>query len=57
MSNTIDNTQGEELGDVCNIDGCKGILEKPEGCCSCSTSSYPPCGWCECGLVCSECGN
>ena len=51
---------GEDEGDICNRDGCKGHMEFNHGDigkCSCSTCSMPPCGYCESSrLVCNECG-
>jgi hypothetical protein len=38
---------GYAEGDICNRDGCEGIIEELEkdGCCSCHTGN-PPCGYC-----------
>lgn len=49
--------EGYCKGDVCNRDGCKGILDEHEkdGCCSCHIN--PPCGYCTHDTTfCPECG-
>ncbi len=49
-------TIGEDVGDICNRDGCEGTLydREIEGCCSCH--SNPPCSYCtEPRLACDEC--
>lgn len=56
ISNQIKETIGTEEGDVCNRDGCEGILEygKVRGC-TCFIS--PPCFKCvENPLICETCG-
>lgn len=47
---------GEDVGEVCNRNGCTGIIEEyeKEGCCSCHIN--PPCGYCtEDNRYCSVC--
>lgn len=48
---------GTEEGDVCNRDGCEGIMWLPPVTdCSCHIS--PPCAQCERNaIVCNECGS
>lgn len=47
--------EGLEPGDICNRAGCVGVINYPEGDCSCHIS--PPCGYCtEAELCCDECG-
>lgn len=47
---------GDEKGQICNRDGCKGIIDEEEkGSCSCHIC--PPCSACTTPLeVCRECG-
>ena len=48
---------GYNEGEVCNRDGCTGIIEKPKGEGSCSCHSSPPCSYCtDSRSVCPECG-
>lgn len=47
---------GKEEGDVCNRDGCDGVIEwsKPD---NCSCHINPPCSSClETYLLCPKCG-
>ncbi len=49
--------EGYEKGDLCNRNGCKGIIEEKDidGCCSCHIA--PPCGYCETNKgFCDICG-
>lgn len=48
--------RGEEEGDRCGRNGCKGTLELPEVE-NCSCHIAPPCGPCvDTKLTCTECG-
>jgi hypothetical protein len=49
-------TEGYEKGDICNRDGCDGILDEhhSDGCCSCHVN--PPCSHCvEDRSYCTKC--
>lgn len=44
----MDNNLGYYLGDVCNRNGCKGVIkDNDEYGCYCSATSMPPCSHCE----------
>lgn len=48
---------GHEKGEVCNREGCIGVIDEhdKDGCCSCHIN--PPCGYCtEPNAYCPECG-
>lgn len=49
---------GYEAGEICNRDGCKGIIEeRDKEPCYCSATSMPPCSACtEPVAYCEECG-
>lgn len=50
-------TFGQEEGQVCNRDNCKGIMKEyeREGCCTCF-QGYAPCGYCcQNPYSCNEC--
>jgi len=47
---------GYEEGDVCNRDGCKGMIEAAEVE-NCSCHINPPCSACvDAGFICPDCG-
>lgn len=49
--------EGVFEGELCNREGCQGIIETTEkdGCCSCHIN--PPCGYCTTqNEFCEECG-
>lgn len=52
----MNNEHGLLNGEICNRNGCKGIVfHEPEGCCSCHLN--PPCSFCtDDGAVCFDCG-
>lgn len=53
MSNT---EKGEVKGEVCNRDGCQGIIDEHEKEGSCSCHIHPPCGYCTTdSSYCPEC--
>ena len=50
--------EGTQTGEMCNRDGCTGIIGEyeKEGCCSCHTG-HPPCAYCvEDNHYCPVCG-
>lgn len=48
--------EGEEAGDICNREGCTGIIEERELEGGCSCHIMPPCSYCETAKeVCPEC--
>lgn len=52
----MDKNVGLVDGEICNRNGCKGIIEiqRPEGSCSCHTN--PPCSYCtDANYYCPEC--
>lgn len=47
---------GTEIGDVCNRNGCPGIIEEIRGDCYCAVT-YPPCSACtDAYRACDTCG-
>lgn len=53
-----DDVEGNFDGDICNRDGCMGLIvgDEKEGGCSCHTGN-PPCGYCtEQNQYCDTCG-
>lgn len=57
ISNTDNLTLGYSKGEMCNRDGCKGVVDEYEkdGCCSCHID--PPCSYCvEPNAFCNTCG-
>ena len=55
---TSDNEElGFNEGEVCNRNGCDGIISRlNNGSCSCSTSSNPPCSYCtDFDVYCPDC--
>ena len=56
MVNDVEQYWGDAEGDVCNRDGCDGVIEfEPVKNCSCHVS--PPCGACiDSGPWCALCG-
>lgn len=54
----INNVIGYESGDICNRNGCKGIIsEYDRDPCYCSATSMPPCSACtDHKAYCDECG-
>lgn len=46
---------GYEAGELCNRDGCEGILEKDTCEEGCSCHLHPPCSYCMADVICPEC--
>lgn len=48
---------GYEAGDVCNRDGCQGIIDEHEADGSCTCFIHPPCSYCvKSRAFCDDCG-